>query len=128
MKNWKQHVFQKYVLVNRPVEPGNLKDYIHQDYLVSCINEMHENLGVESRESLRRDSEHLDQSSRDSSDTTIPTWEGKEPESKSKVVEEVKATNKVVQEVGVLPFADGKNINGWWLVFGALMLGNLATR
>ena len=87
MKNWKQHVFQKYVLVNCPVEQ-NLKDYIHQDYLVSCINEMHENLGVESRESLRRDSEHLDQSSRDSSDTTIPTWEGKEPESKSKVVEE----------------------------------------
>ena len=72
---------------NRPVEQ-NLKDHIHQDYLVSCINEMHENLGVESRESLRRDSEHLDQSSRDSSDTTIPTWEGKEPESKSKVVEE----------------------------------------
>ena len=87
MKNLKQHVFQKYVLINRPVEQ-NLKDYIHQDYLVSCINEMHENLGVESRESLRRDSEHLDQSSRDSSDTTIPTWEGKEPESKSKVVEE----------------------------------------
>ena len=52
--------------------------------------------------------------------------EGKE--AKSKVVEEVKATNKVVEEVGVLPFADGKNINGWWLVFGALMLGNLATR
>merc|ERR1712214_177900 len=49
-------------------------------------------------------------------------------EAKSKVVEEVKATNKVVEEVGVLPFADGKNINGWWLVFGALMLGNLATR
>ena len=87
MKNWKQHTFQKYVLVNQPVEQ-NLKDNIHQDYLVSCINEMHENLGVESRESLRRDSEHLDQSSRDSSDTTIPTWEGKEPESKSKVVEE----------------------------------------
>ena len=51
--------------------------------------------------------------------------EGKEV--KSKVAEEVKATNKV-EEVGVLPFADGKNINGWWLVFGALMLGNLATR
>ena len=88
MKKWKQHICQKkYVLVNRPVEQ-NLKDYIHQDYLVSCINEMHENLGVESRESLRRDSEHLDQSSRDSSDTTIPTWEAKEAESKSKVVEE----------------------------------------
>ena len=53
--------------------------------------------------------------------------EGKEV--KSKVMEEVKAiNNKVVEEVGVLPFADGKNINGWWLVFGALMLGNLATR
>merc|ERR1711953_578094 len=34
----------------------------------------------------------------------------------------------VVEEVGVLPFADGKNINGWWLVFGALMLGNFWTR
>ena len=44
-----------------------------QDYLVTCINEMHENLGVESRESLRRD--HSDQSSRDSTDTKIPNWD-----------------------------------------------------
>ena len=39
---------------------------------------------------------------------------------------EVKA--KVVEEVGVLPSPEGKNMNGWWLIFGALMLGNLATR
>ena len=39
---------------------------------MTCINEMHENLGVESRESLRRDSDHSsDQSSRDSTDTKI---------------------------------------------------------
>ena len=40
---------------------------------------MHENLGVESRESLQRDSDHSsssDQSSRDSTDTKIPNnWE-----------------------------------------------------
>ena len=46
---------------------------------MTCINEMHENLGVESRESLRRDSDHSsssDQSSRDSTDTKIPNnWE-----------------------------------------------------
>jgi len=74
--------------INELVRRLQILTRVDYDYLVSCINEMHENLGVESRESLRRDSEHLDQSSRDSSDTTIPTWEGKEPESKSKVVEE----------------------------------------
>jgi len=74
--------------INELVRRLQMLTRVDYDYLVSCINEMHENLGVESRESLRRDSEHLDQSSRDSSDTTIPTWEGKEPESKSKVVEE----------------------------------------
>ena len=36
---------------------------------------MHENLGVESRESLRRDPDHSDQSSRDSTDTKIPNWD-----------------------------------------------------
>merc|ERR1719153_1320622 len=74
--------------INELVRRLQILTRVDYDYLVSCINEMHENLGVESRESLRRDSEHLDQSSRDSSDTTIPTWEGKEPDSKSKVVEE----------------------------------------
>lgn len=74
--------------INELVRRLQILTRVDYDYLVSCINEMHENLGVESRESLRRDSEHLDQSSRHSSDTTIPTWEGKEPESKSKVVEE----------------------------------------
>merc|ERR1719270_3085730 len=74
--------------INELVRRLQILTRVDYDYLVSCINEMHENLGVESRESLRRDSEHLDQSSRDSSDTTIPTWEAKEPESKSKVVEE----------------------------------------
>ena len=52
--------------------------------------------------------------------------EGKE----GKVMKEGKEVKaKVVEEVvGGLPSPDGKNINGWWLVFGALMLGNLATR
>ena len=52
--------------------------------------------------------------------------EGKE----GKVMKEGKEVKaKVVEEVvGVLPSPDGKNIYGWWLVFGALMLGNLATR
>ena len=49
--------------------------------------------------------------------------EGKE----AKVMKEGKET-KVVEEMGVLPSPEGKNINVWWLIFGALMLGNLATR
>jgi len=59
--------------INELVRRLQILTRVDYDYLVTCINEMHENLGVESRESLRRD--HSDQSSRDSTDTKIPNWD-----------------------------------------------------
>jgi len=62
---------------------------VDYDYLVTCINEMHENLGVESRESLRRDSSNQNPNNWDSTGTSS-SWEGSgvpkrksEPESSS---------------------------------------------
>jgi len=68
--------------INELVRRLQILTRVDYDYLVTCINEMHENLGVESRESLRRDSDHSsssssDQSSRDSTEAQISntSWE-----------------------------------------------------
>ena len=65
---------------------------------MTCINEMHENLGVESRESLRRDSNHTSSSSsvqnpndwENATGSSSSSWEGSkrkpEPESSSSKV------------------------------------------
>jgi len=55
---------------------------VDYDYLVTCINEMHENLGVESRESLRRDSSNQNPNNWDSTGTSS-SWEGSGPKRKS---------------------------------------------
>jgi len=67
---------------------------VDYDYLVTCINEMHENLGVESRESLRRDADHSSNQNPNNWDSTgtNSSWEGSKRKS-----EPVSSSSKVAE-------------------------------
>lgn len=72
-----------------------------QDYLVTCINEMHENLGVESRESLRRDSStHSSNQNPNNWDSTgtSSSWEGSTRKSESSESSSSKVSGSGEQE------------------------------
>jgi len=65
--------------INELVRRLQILTRVDYDYLVTCINEMHENLGVESRESLRRDSStHSSNQNPNNWDSTgtSSSWEG----------------------------------------------------
>jgi len=83
--------------INELVRRLQILTRVDYDYLVTCINEMHENLGVESRESfLRKDSNQPSSSSSNQNpnnwenSTGSSSWEGterkREPESPSSKV------------------------------------------
>merc|ERR1711936_516606 len=74
--------------INELVRRLQILTRVDYDYLVTCINEMHENLGVESRESfLRKDANQTSSSSssnqnpnnwENSTGSSSSSWEGSE--------------------------------------------------